>query len=137
MLSRLVDTSVNQDLGLTSRQWRVLVVLNRHGPMTSGEVARIASYDHSQVSRTAFELVSKGLIAQADDAGDRRRQVLSLTQAGIELLGAGLVGSLERGERLRASLTEAECEVFCRAVAVLTEEGRTMVAERKSERPER
>ena len=135
MLSRLVDASVSQDLGLSSRQWRILVVLNRQGSMTSGEVARVASYDHSQVSRTAFELVSKGLIAQTDDAADRRRQVLSVTPTGIDVLRAGLVGSLERQERLRASLTREEYEILCRAITVLTEEARTMVAERKSERP--
>src|SRR5690349_13878411 len=76
VLSRLVDASVRKELGLTSRQWRLLVVLNRLGTSPSGEVARMANFDHSQVSRVAFELAERGLITQTSDPGDRRKQIL-------------------------------------------------------------
>lgn len=131
LLARLVDTSVGQDLGLSSRQWRVLVVLNRLGPTTSGAVARMASLDHSQVSRASFELAAKGLVVQGEDAADRRRQVLSLTPAGIALLCDGLGGSLERERRLRASLGEADYAALGRALATLTAEARIMLDERR------
>jgi DNA-binding MarR family transcriptional regulator len=133
LLARLVDISVGQDLGLSSRQWRVLVVLNRIGPSTSGAVARMASLDHSQVSRASFELAAKGLVAQAGDAADRRRQVLSLTPAGIAMLRDGLGGSLEREQRLRASLGEADYAALGRVLATLTAEARTMLDERRGE----
>lgn len=133
LLARLVDISVGQDLGLSSRQWRVLVVLNRIGPSTSGAVARMASLDHSQVSRASFELAAQGLVVQAGDAADRRRQVLSLTPAGIAMLRDGLGGSLERERRLRASLGEADYAALGRALATLTSEARTMLDERRGE----
>lgn len=132
VLARLVDTSVGQDLGLSSRQWRVLVVLNRLGPSTSGAVARMASLDHSQVSRASFELVEKGLVAQGDDEADRRRQVLSLTPAGIAVLRDGLGGSLERERRLRACLGDADYAALGRALAALTAEARAMLDERRN-----
>jgi DNA-binding MarR family transcriptional regulator len=132
LLARLVDASVRQDLGLSSRQWRVLVMLNRLGPSTSGAVARMASLDHSQVSRASFELAEKGLVAQADDTADRRRQVLSLTPAGVAVLRDGLGGSLERERRLRACLGEADYAALGRALAALTEEARAMFDERRS-----
>jgi DNA-binding MarR family transcriptional regulator len=132
MLARLVDASVGQDLGLSSRQWRVLVMLNRLGPSTSGAVARMASLDHSQVSRASFELAAKGLVVQADDAADRRRQVLSLTPTGIAILRDGLGGSLEREGRLRARLGEADYAALCRALVALTEEARAMLEERRA-----
>jgi DNA-binding MarR family transcriptional regulator len=133
MLARLVDTSVGQDLGLSSRQWRVLVMLNRLGPSTSGTVARKASLDHSQVSRASFELAAKGLVVQGEDAADRRRQVLSLTPAGIAVLRDGLGGSMEREQRLRACLGEADYAALTRALAALTAEARTMLDERRGE----
>jgi DNA-binding MarR family transcriptional regulator len=133
VLARLVDTSVGQDLGLSSRQWRVLVVLNRLGPSSSGAVARMASLDHSQVSRASFELVEKGLIVQDDDATDRRRQMLSITPAGMAMLADGLGGSLERERRLRACLSAEDYAAFIRALEVLTAEARTMMDERKGE----
>jgi DNA-binding MarR family transcriptional regulator len=131
LLARLVDTSVGQDLGLSSRQWRVLVVLNRLGPSTSGAVARMASLDHSQVSRASFELAAKGLVAMGDDAADRRRQVLSVTPAGVAVLRDGLGGSLERERRLRACLGEEDYAVLGRALAALTAEARIMLEERR------
>ena len=131
LLARLVDTSVGQDLGLSSRQWRVLVVLNRLGPSTSGAVARMASLDHSQVSRASFELAAKGLVAMGDDAADRRRQVLSVTPAGVAVLRDGLGGSLERERRLRACLGEEDYAALGRALAALTAEARTMLEERR------
>jgi len=133
MLARLVDASVGQSLGLSSRQWRVLVMLNRLGPSTSGAVARMASLDHSQVSRASFELAAKGLVVQAGDASDRRRQVLSLTPAGVAVLRDGLGGSLERERRLRARLGEADYAALGRALAALTEEARLMLAERQGD----
>jgi DNA-binding MarR family transcriptional regulator len=132
MLARLVDTSVGQDLGLSSRQWRVLVMLNRLGPSTSGAVARMASLDHSQVSRASFELVTKGLVEQGEDAADRRRQVLSITPAGIAMLRGGLGGSLERERRLRACLSAEDYAALTRALAALTAEARSMMDERRS-----
>lgn len=131
LLARLVDASVGQDLGLSSRQWRVLVMLNRMGPSTSGAVARMASLDHSQVSRASFELAVKGLVEQGEDPADRRRQVLSLTPAGVGVLRDGLGGSLERERRLRARLGEADYAALGRALAALTEEARTMLKERQ------
>jgi DNA-binding MarR family transcriptional regulator len=132
LLARVVDTAVGETLGLSSRQWRLLVVLNRLGPSTSGAAARMASLDHSQVSRAAFELVSKGLIAQAADAQDRRRQVLALTPQGVAVLRAGLPGSMAREQRLRGRLGEADYAALTRALAALTEEARGLLAARKA-----
>lgn len=131
LLSRLVDASVSKELGLSSRQWRVLVMLNRIGPSTSGDVARVAHFDHSQVSRVSFELTDLGLITQDSDVADRRKQMLSLTSKGLETLKAGLGGSLGRQARLRARLTEADYETFGRVLETLTEEAQLMIQEEK------
>lgn len=129
LLSRLVDVSVKDALGLTSRQWRVLVSLNRLGPSSSGDVARLCSFDHSQVSRVAFELAEKGLVTQGSDSADRRRQVLSLTPASLALLRQGVPASLARQDRLRQRLGEEDYAAFCRALDALTEEAQQMLDE--------
>ena len=129
VLSRLVDASVRKALGLTSRQWRVLVILNRLGTSTSGIVARMANFDHSQVSRVAFELAETGLITQESDPADRRKQILSLTPAGIDHLRNGLPGSLEREARLRGRLTDAEYATFGRVLELLGDEANKLLAE--------
>ena len=129
LLARVVEGSVSQDLGLSSRQWRLLVILNRLGPSTSGQVASATHLDHSQVSRASYELTEKGFIAMATDSGDRRRQLLSATEAGIALLRQGIVGSMTRQDRLRATLSDADYEAFGRVLTVLSDEAHAMLEE--------
>ena len=133
-LSRLVDTSVRESLGLTSRQWRVLVVLNRLGTCSSGEVAHMASFDHSQVSRVAFELAEKGLLSQGSDPADRRKLVLSLTPAGVECLRSGIPASLQREARLRSRLSEEDYDALIRSMDALEDEARKLLEETRKTR---
>lgn len=128
LLARLVDVSVKDALGLTSRQWRVLVSLNRLGPSSSGDVARMCSFDHSQVSRVAYELTELGLVTHESAPDDRRKLVLSLTPAATALLCQGIPASMERQTRLRARLGEKDYEVFSRALDALTDEAQQMLA---------
>jgi DNA-binding MarR family transcriptional regulator len=127
ILSRVVEGSVSADLELSSRQWRVLVILNRIGPTTSGQVASATHLDHSQVSRASYELLEKGLISMSSDQGDRRKQLLSVSAQGSEVLRRGIVGSQNRQARLRATMSEADYKVFCKVMATLTNEANSML----------
>jgi DNA-binding MarR family transcriptional regulator len=123
----VVEGSVSADLELSSRQWRVLVILNRIGPTTSGQVASATHLDHSQVSRASYELLEKGLISMSSDQGDRRKQLLSVSAQGSEVLRRGIVGSQNRQARLRATMSEADYKVFCKVMATLTNEANSML----------
>jgi DNA-binding MarR family transcriptional regulator len=135
LLARVVESSVGQELGLSSRQWRVLVMLNRLGPATSGQVAVATRLDHSQVSRASYELVAKGLIAMDNDQADRRRQRLSVTEAGVGVLRHGIVGSQQRQARLRARLSDADYEALGRMLATLSDEAQQMLAQARGAEP--
>ena len=134
LLSRVMKDSVSGELGLSSRQWRVLVMLNRLGPSTSGQVAAATRLDHSQVSRASYELADKGLIAMESDAADRRKQTLGVAPAGVELLRRGIVGSLDRQARLQGCLNEEEYAVLGRALTKLTAQAQAMLAEGRDNR---
>lgn len=131
ILSRVVEGSVSADLELSSRQWRVLVILNRIGPTTSGQVASATHLDHSQVSRASYELLEKGLISMSNDQGDRRKQLLSVSAQGSEILRRGIVGSQNRQARLRAAMSEADYKVFNKVMTILTNEANSMLIEAK------
>jgi hypothetical protein len=60
--------------------------------------------------------------------------LLALTPAGIEKLRKGIPGSIEREKRLRARLTKAEYEVFCRVMQELGEESREMLRQATEEK---
>jgi DNA-binding MarR family transcriptional regulator len=131
ILSRVVEGSVSENLDLTSRQWRVLVILNRIGPTTSGQVASATHLDHSQVSRASYELLEKGLISMSSDQGDRRKQLLSVSALGTDVLRRGIVGSQDRQARLRATMSDADYKVFSKVMAALTNEANSMLTEAK------
>lgn len=132
LLGRVVEASVSQELGLSSRQWRVLVILYRLGEVTSGDVTRASRLDGSQVSRASYELAEKGLVAMRTDAQDKRRQLLLVTPAGVAILRRGIVGSHYRQHRLRNRLSEADHEAFDRVLSVLTEEAHALLQECRS-----
>jgi DNA-binding MarR family transcriptional regulator len=131
ILSRVVEGSVSADLELSSRQWRVLVILNRIGPTTSGQVASATHLDHSQVSRASYELLEKGLISMSSDQGDRRKQLLSVSALGMDVLRRGIVGSQDRQARLRVTMSDAEYKVFSKVMTALTNEANSMLLEAK------
>lgn len=133
LLGRLIEASVSRQLGLSSRQWRVLVILNRLGEATSGDVTRVSRLDHSQVSRASHELVEKGLIEMRTDGADKRRQMLRTTPQGIEVLRRGIVGSQHRQQRLRARMSDEDYEAFRRVLAALTEEAHNLLDEARSQ----
>lgn len=137
LLARIVEDAVGQELKLSSRQWRVLVMLNRLGPSTSGQVAVATRLDHSQVSRASYELVDKELIAMDSDQVDRRRQRLSVTPAGVKVLRRGIVGSQARQARLRNCLSDADSETFDRVLTTLSSEAQAMLAESRNPQDER
>lgn len=132
LLSRVVDAAVTEELGLSSRQWRVLVTLSRIEPSTSGEIARYANFDKSQVSRVASELEGMGLLTQSGDASDRRKLLLVLTKKGREVIFNGTPGAKERQKRLRGRIGAEDYAAFDRVLTALTEEAQAMLSEVKT-----
>jgi len=129
LITRMVEESVSRPLDLSSRQWRVMMMLNRLGPSTSGQIASVTPLDHSQVSRVSYELVDKGLMAMTADPDDRRKQTLELTAAGTDLLRRGMVKAVKRQQRLQGCLPPEDYAVFNRALITLIAETREMLIE--------
>ena len=74
--------------GVTMSQCVALETLHREGPMPVRELARRMGLDTSTVTRLVDVLVRDGMAQRArDEAGDRRRVFVSLSQSGCELAG--------------------------------------------------
>lgn len=65
---------------------RVLAALAEFGPASQAALGRHADMDRSDVTATVGELAAAGLVEQAADAGDRRRNVITITAAGLARL---------------------------------------------------
>jgi DNA-binding MarR family transcriptional regulator len=72
--------------GVTPSQLAVLGSLDRHGPMTLGELAAHERVQPPSITRTARALEESGLIARSVGAQDRRTARIELTSKARRLI---------------------------------------------------
>jgi DNA-binding MarR family transcriptional regulator len=77
---------VQPDDELTLPETSVLARLDRGGPAAPSELARLERISPQSVGATIAALEARGLVARRPDPGDGRRAVISLTEAGSQML---------------------------------------------------
>jgi DNA-binding MarR family transcriptional regulator len=87
--------------GLTALQYTALTVLERQPDLTSAHLARNSFVTAQSMADMVTSLRARGLIDRHQDPGDRRRLVLSLTEAGTSLL-----------DRYRHAVVDLESEML-------------------------
>lgn len=99
-LRNVVDAQL-EPMGLSSGQWRPLLLLNdAPEPMTQVQIARALSLESPTVARLVDRLVEKGWVVRRDCPLDRRAHRVELTPA-----ARALCADIEKVlERLRASV---------------------------------
>ena len=74
------------ETGITEQQWRVLRVLAEYGPQSSSMLADRACLLFPSLTRISHTMQKKGLITLSRDDEDRRRQTISITEAGQRII---------------------------------------------------
>ena len=91
------------DVGVTEQQWRVLRGLDERGPLDPTEIADRSVLLLPSLTRILQTLVAKGLVSRAPHPTDRRKQVVSITANGQQLIADNLQQSQELNAWLRES----------------------------------
>jgi DNA-binding MarR family transcriptional regulator len=106
---------------LTLPESSALVRLERGGPATPSALARLEQISPQSMGATLAALESRGLIERHSDPDDGRRSVMSVTEAGRQVLGDRRNARTEQLARaLSAGFTQPELEQLM-AVAPLLE----------------
>ncbi|MDR9485654.1 MULTISPECIES: homoprotocatechuate degradation operon regulator HpaR [Sediminimonas] len=84
------------DVGVTEQQWRVLRVLDECGTLDPTDIADRSCLLLPSLTRIMQTLVTKGLITRAPHPSDRRKQLITITEAGRALIR----DNLEESRRL-------------------------------------
>jgi DNA-binding MarR family transcriptional regulator len=71
---------------LSPSQGTALATIDRHGPLTTGELADRERIQRPSATRVIARLEEAGLVDRTQDPADRRSFVVALTPAGRELL---------------------------------------------------
>lgn len=96
------------ELGLTTRMWGALNVLDAEGPTTQQFLGRCAGIDPSSMVATIDDLESRGLVERRPHPSDRRAHALHITDQGREVLGRGRQQARHAQEDLLAPLSREE-----------------------------
>ncbi len=106
---------------LTLPESSALVRLERGGPATPSALARLEQISPQSMGATLAALESRGLVERRSDPADGRRSVMSVTEAGRQVLGDRRNARTEQLARaLSAGFTRPELEQLM-AVAPLLE----------------
>lgn len=73
-------------VGARGYHFRVLAALAEFGPASQASLGRHAEMDRSDITATVGELAAAGLVRRGPDADDRRRNVITITDAGLTRL---------------------------------------------------
>ncbi|NUP27239.1 MAG: MarR family transcriptional regulator [Nocardia sp.] len=109
-------------LALKPKHVGMLNALATHGPASQMEVARIMGVAPSLVVTLADHLESLDAITRLRDPGDRRRQLLGLTDDGRQLLAQCLDAASEIDDETAGRLSTADRVALHRILGMLSEE---------------
>ena len=85
-LARRMRTERDATNDLSLNQLAVLGTLDRHGPLTAGELAGIERVQPPSLTRTVNCLVERGMVAREPHSTDGRQVVVRLAEAGRDVL---------------------------------------------------
>jgi len=90
------------DSGITEQQWRILRVLEEHGPQDASTLADRACLLLPSQTRIVQTLLEKGLVTRQVDDKDRRKQTVAITGAGRAIIE----DKLEEAQAIAARIEE-------------------------------
>jgi len=118
LLRRLRQVQVEGELTLPESS--ALVRLDRGGPTTPGELAKLEQISPQSMGATLAALEARGLVERRPDPRDGRRVVLSVTEAGRDvLLDKRNARARQLAQALSAGFTPAELRQLMAAVPLL------------------
>ena len=94
--------------GFGITEWRVIAVLGRYPELSANAVAERTAMDKVAVSRAVAHLLERGLLLREMHGDDRRRSVLTLSEAGYRIYDEIVPLALDRERRLLATLSAEE-----------------------------
>lgn len=133
LLSRSLLERFEPAAGITLPEWRVLALVNTHGPLSVKALSQHAGLDFGQASRLASRLCDGGLIVKKP-TGDARSVDLQLTAQGRALHRKLWTIAARSNDQWLASLSEAQRRVLFDALDTLAQAVRAPSGEPRARR---
>jgi DNA-binding MarR family transcriptional regulator len=114
--------------GLNATDTKAIDVLDRHGPLTAGELATRTGLAPPSITGLVNRLEKKGFVRRVPDPVDRRRVRIERTPAALAAIAPLFADFIRRLDVLYATFTDDELAVILRFITEVTEEQRQATA---------
>ena len=115
-VSNSIATVYAERFGLTIPEWRVIVILGRFPGLSAVEVAERTLMDKVAVSRAVTKLIKNGRVNREFADADRRRSILTLSDAGLDVLAEIAPLALGIEDMLLDGLSQDEVDTLNSAI---------------------
>jgi len=108
------------DQQLTPLQFAALMKLADVGEASQNHLGRLTAMDAATMQGVIKRLIARDLIARRPDPDDRRRLLLTLTEAGVALVGVATAPGHQISDETLDPLSPAEQETFLKLLSRLS-----------------
>jgi DNA-binding MarR family transcriptional regulator len=108
----MYHTVLGERVGLSASQWKVLGLVEAHGPLLAGEIAERSGLKPPSVTGILDRLEGRGLVRRVGDADDGRRTWIEVDQAGVAGMYPLFAGLMARLGELYEEYTGDELAVI-------------------------
>ncbi|MGA0599816.1 MarR family winged helix-turn-helix transcriptional regulator [Caulobacter sp. KR2-114] len=108
-----------EPLGLNFAKWRSLAFIQRLGSCSMKSLARLSGVHRTTLTRSIDRLVEDGLVSRAGLEADRRKVMLSLTEAGVEAFRAAEAVQRQFTDHVLQDVPEKVQRDLCRRLALV------------------
>jgi DNA-binding MarR family transcriptional regulator len=122
-ISQAIARLYQARFGFGITEWRLIAVLGRYPALSANAVAERTAMDKVAVSRAVAHLLERALITREMHGEDRRRSVLTLSEAGHAIYAEIVPLALGRERKLLATLNASEREQLERILDKLAKQG--------------
>lgn len=119
--SDAIAREYSQRFALSVTEWRVMAILGRYPDLSANQVAQRTAMDKVAVSRAVAKLLETGRLLREFDEDDRRRSVLRLSPAGLEIYDQIVPLALDFERLILGEMSEAERDLLFRLLDRLDE----------------
>jgi DNA-binding MarR family transcriptional regulator len=114
LIEREVDALMRARFDSTIARFDFLSALDRHGPLTLGEVSQYLLVSNGNVTQLRTRLSADGLIETEQDENDRRVQRVRLTKSGESVFKQMAKAHAARVDSLLGELSNADKQALTR-----------------------
>jgi DNA-binding MarR family transcriptional regulator len=133
----MFHTAVAQRLGLGASESKALDLLDRHGPLTAGELVEHSGLAPASVTGIVDRLQKRGLVRRRRDPRDGRRVIVELDREALGETRVLFEGLTRRLTELYERYEDEELELLLDFLREVTERQREATAELTADGPER